>query len=77
VRLLYIISIAVVAAACGVFARSVEQWNQGDPELDRLAERSGVVEAEASAACALPSAARVSEFGSRECGVSGREAVRA
>jgi hypothetical protein len=45
VRLLYILGLSAVAAACGVFSRSVELWGRGDPELDRLAERPGVVEA--------------------------------
>jgi hypothetical protein len=46
-------------------------------EGGRQAASPLVVQAEALAAYALSSAARVSEFGSRECGVSGREAVRA
>lgn len=45
VRLFYILGLSAVAAACGVFARTVEQWNRSDPELDRVAQRPGVVEA--------------------------------
>jgi hypothetical protein len=41
-RLFYILGLSAVATACGVFARSVKQWDRGD--LDRLADRPGVVE---------------------------------
>ncbi len=36
VRLFYILGLSAVAAACGVFLRSVEQWNRSDPGVNRV-----------------------------------------
>ncbi len=44
-RMLHILGGCAVLAACGVLALCVDQWKQADPELERLRDRPGVVEA--------------------------------
>ncbi len=44
-RMLHILGGCAIIAACSVFALCADQWKRGDPELDELRDRPGVVEA--------------------------------